>query len=63
MQSIKNYIISDQKLFESYSRAQIKIKDFIKIKKSPIRKYYKFQERIGKGSYGHVYKAVDLKSA
>ncbi len=49
-------------MFETYSRAEIKVKDFIKMKKAPIRKYYKFQEKIGEGSYGHVYKAMELKS-
>ena len=47
MQSIKSYIISDKKLFENYSRAEIKLQDFIKLKKSPVRKHYKFYEKIG----------------
>jgi hypothetical protein len=47
---------------ESYNRIEINQENFIHLRRENIKKYYRFEEIVGEGAYGSVYRAQCLTS-
>lgn len=55
-------MVTEKNFGDSFGRIEISQEKFITLRKEDIRKHYKFDDRIGEGAFGSVYKAFCLKS-
>ena len=60
--TIKDYLVTEKSVYENYGRIEISQEKFIHLRNEDVKKYYKFQEIVGEGSFGSVYRAVCIKT-
>jgi calcium-dependent protein kinase len=60
--TIRDFVVTEKNMCESYGRIEINQEKFIHLRKEDIKKFYKFEEIIGEGAFGSVYRALCLKS-
>ena len=49
-------------MYEGFGRIEISQEKFIQLRQEDIKKFYKFEEIVGEGSFGSVYRALCIKS-
>lgn len=49
-------------MYDSFGRIGISQEKFIQLRQEDIKKFYKFEEIVGEGSFGSVYRALCIQS-